>query len=166
MSSPPQRRSQRTSASATPRRSARGQNSQMQSSPAPVGPDEQLQSEATHASQRGPQATPRNARFQTTSTQSPLFFQSSPGNRAGSGAANGDEDSDGGATPKASAMNIGGMEKKQLGMSMAKMYRFIAHSLRLQLQPWSSPQCAEQHSRQQQQCPLCSRLRVCGPQPT
>lgn len=127
MSSPPQRRSQRTSASATPRRSARGQNSQMQSSPAPVGPDEQLQSEATQASQRGPQATPRNARFQTTSTQSPLFFQSSPA------PANGAEESDGGATPKASAMNIGGMENGQFISDMTNMYRLVAYPLRIQL---------------------------------
>jgi len=76
-SSPAKRRSERTSASATPRRSARGQNSQIpDSSPAPAGPDEQLQSEASQASQRGSLATPRNARFQTTSTQSPLFFRS------------------------------------------------------------------------------------------
>ncbi|KAF1945849.1 MCM-domain-containing protein [Clathrospora elynae] len=108
MSSPAQRRSQRTSASATPRRSARGPNSQVPaSSPAPAGPDEQLQSEASQASQRGSQATPRNTRLQTASTQSPLFFRSSPVNPSGSGAADGAEESDGGATPKASGQTVG-----------------------------------------------------------
>lgn len=166
MSSPPQRRSQRTSASATPRRSARGQNSQMQSSPAPVDPEEQLQSEATQASQRGSQATPRNARFQTTSTQSPLFFRSSPANPSGSGAANGGDESDGGATPKASAMNIGGTKSGDWIRSTTNMYRLVAHSLRLQFQPWPSPQCSEQYSGQQQQRPIRPWLRVCSPQST
>ncbi|EAT89997.2 DNA helicase [Parastagonospora nodorum] len=108
MSSPGQRRSQRTSASATPRRSARG--AIPSSSPAPVGPDEQLQSEASQASQRGSQATPRNNRLHSaaTATESPLFFRSSPANPSGSGAANGAEESDdGGATPRASGMTIG-----------------------------------------------------------
>lgn len=112
MSSPGQRRSQRTSASATPRRSARG--AIPSSSPAPVGPDEQLQSEASQASQRGSQATPRNNRLQSaaTATESPLFFRSSPANPSGSGAANGAEESDdGGATPRASGMTIGGKAK-------------------------------------------------------
>ena len=110
MSSPTKRRSQRTSASATPRRSARG--SQIPpSSPAPArGPEEQLQSEATQASQRSSQATPRNSRLQTeTSTQSPLFFRSSPVN--GSGAGNGtgvDAETDGDRTPRASGAHIGG----------------------------------------------------------
>ncbi|KAF2676823.1 MCM-domain-containing protein [Lentithecium fluviatile CBS 122367] len=109
MSSPAQRRSQRTSASATPRRSARGaRNSQVpSSSPAPAGPDEQLHSEASQASQRGLQATPRNQRLQSASTQSPLFFRSSPANASGSRAANAPESDDGGATPRASGMTIG-----------------------------------------------------------
>jgi DNA replication licensing factor MCM4 len=135
MSSPAKRRSERTSASATPRRSARGQNSQISdSSPAPAGPDEQLQSEASQASQRGSQATPRNARFQTTSTQSPLFFRSSPANPSGAGPVNGDDESDGGATPKASAQTIGGMDNSHSGTaSNAKTLRFIAHPLRVEL---------------------------------
>jgi DNA replication licensing factor MCM4 len=108
MSSPTKRRSQRTAASATPRRSARGANPT--SSPPPLGPDEQLQSEASQASQRGLQATPRNSRLQSTSTQSPLFFRSSPAIPSGSGAGNdAPESDDGGATPRASGMTIGGM---------------------------------------------------------
>ncbi|KAL5117005.1 MCM DNA helicase complex subunit [Pleosporales sp. CAS-2024a] len=107
MSSPTQRRAQRSSASATPRRSARGA---IPSSPAPAGPDAQLQSEASHASQRGLHATPRNNRLQSaaSSTQSPLFFRSSPAPPSAAGAANGaDESDDGGATPRASGMNNG-----------------------------------------------------------
>ncbi|KAF2793309.1 MCM-domain-containing protein [Melanomma pulvis-pyrius CBS 109.77] len=113
MSSPEKRRSQRSTASATPRRSGRNpRTSQMpSSSPAPAGPEDQLQSEASQASQRGPQGTPRNSRLQPTSTDSPLFFRSSPANGSGSGAANGagadDDEDDGGATPKASGMAIG-----------------------------------------------------------
>ncbi|CAI6335361.1 unnamed protein product [Periconia digitata] len=103
MSSPEKRRSQRTSASVTPRKSGRNGRGAGQSSP--PGPDAQLQSEASQASQRGSQATPRNSRFQSAATQSPLFFRSSPA--AGSGAANNAPESDGGATPKASVMNIG-----------------------------------------------------------
>ncbi|KAF2730143.1 MCM-domain-containing protein, partial [Polyplosphaeria fusca] len=110
MSSPGQRRSQRTSASATPRRSGRsGRSSQLPSSPAPAGPEEQLHSEASQASQRGPQATPRHSRLQTeTQSQSPLFFRSSPANGS-SGAANAgaEPESDGGRTPRASGMTIG-----------------------------------------------------------
>ncbi|KAJ4303428.1 MCM DNA helicase complex subunit [Kalmusia sp. IMI 367209] len=78
----------------------------MPSSPAPGGPDEQLHSEASQASQR-PNATPRNSRLQAPSTQSPLFFRSSPATASGSGAANDAQESDGGATPKASGMTIG-----------------------------------------------------------
>ncbi|KAF2878065.1 MCM2/3/5 family-domain-containing protein [Massariosphaeria phaeospora] len=112
MSSPGQRRSQRTSASATPRKSGRNARSSQVpgSSPVPAGPDEQLQSEASQASQRDPKATPSRSRLQTTSTQSPLFFRSSPVTASGSGAANGagaDDESDGGATPKASGMTMG-----------------------------------------------------------
>jgi DNA replication licensing factor MCM4 len=166
MSSPAQRRSQRTSASATPRRSARGQNSEIPiSSPAPAGPDEQLQSEASQATQRGSQATPRNTRFQTTSTQSPLFFRSSPANPSNSGPANGDEESDGGATPKASAMTIGGMYNSRSGAGRtADNARFVAHPLRIQLQPWPRPQCSKQRPRKQQQRSFRGGLRVRGPQ--
>ncbi|KAH7119085.1 MCM2/3/5 family-domain-containing protein [Dendryphion nanum] len=112
MSSPAKRRSQRTAASTTPRRTTR--NSQAPaSSPAPAGPDEQLLSEASQASQRGSQqATPKNARVQTISTQSqsPLFFRSSPSGASTSGAGNGagaDAGTDGDRTPRASALNIG-----------------------------------------------------------
>lgn len=116
MSSPAQRRSQRTPTSATPRRSGRGaSNSQIpSSSPAPAGPDEQLHSEASQASQRGPQATPRNQRLQSASTQSPLFFRSSPVNASGSGAAAAPESDDGGATPRASGMTMGGKATREL----------------------------------------------------
>ncbi|KAF2445390.1 DNA replication licensing factor mcm4 [Karstenula rhodostoma CBS 690.94] len=103
MSSPAQRRSQRPSA--TPRRSTR--NSQIPSSPAPEGPDAQLHSEASQASQRGSNATPRASRLQAPSTQSPLFFRSSPGTQSNSGDANNAPESDGGATPKASGVTIG-----------------------------------------------------------
>ncbi|PVH95639.1 MCM-domain-containing protein [Periconia macrospinosa] len=96
MSSPEKRRSQRNSASVTPRRSGRTART-------PAGPEEQLQSEASQASQRGSQTTPRNSRRQTGETQSPNFFHSSP--TARSGAANNAPESDGGATPRASAMN-------------------------------------------------------------
>ncbi|KAF2650960.1 MCM-domain-containing protein [Lophiostoma macrostomum CBS 122681] len=112
MSSPTQRRSQRSSASATPRRSGRNPRSSQipSSSPAPVGPEEQLQSEASQASQRGSQATPRNQRLTSTQTQSPLFFRSSPINGSASAVGNGagaDADSEGDRTPRASGMTIG-----------------------------------------------------------
>jgi hypothetical protein len=154
MSSPAKRRSQRTSASATPRRSARG--AIPSSSPAPVGPEEQLQSEASQASQRGSQATPRNSRLQSASTQSPLFFRSSPVNPSGSGAGNGAPDSDdGGATPKASGMTIGGINISTLVVRrISDTCRLISHSLRLQLQPRSSPQRAKHRHQKQQQRPL------------
>ncbi|ORY15968.1 DNA replication licensing factor mcm4 [Clohesyomyces aquaticus] len=108
MSSPAKRRSQRTSASATPRRSAR--TSQVPSSDPPAGPEEQLLSEASQASASGPRGTPRNSRLQAASTQSPLFFRSSPATGSASGAANGagaDGATDGDRTPRASGMNIG-----------------------------------------------------------
>ncbi|KAF2000601.1 MCM-domain-containing protein [Amniculicola lignicola CBS 123094] len=106
MSSPAQRCSTRNSASATPRRNRGGRNSHMASSPAPGAADEQLQFEASQASsQLGAGATPRNQRLQTTSTQSPLFFRSSP---SGSGAATGaGADEDGDKTPRASGMTMG-----------------------------------------------------------
>jgi DNA replication licensing factor MCM4 len=143
MSSPTKRRSQRTSASATPRRSARG--ALPSSSPAPVGAEEQLQSEASQASQRGSQATPRNSRLQSASTQSPLFFRSSPGIPFGSGAGNdAPESDDGGATPRASGMNIGGMHwSTRTSRDNINVFRLLSHQLCLELQPWSRPQCAK-----------------------
>ncbi|KAF2478320.1 MCM-domain-containing protein [Lindgomyces ingoldianus] len=112
MSSPAQRRSQRSSA--TPRRNGRSaRNSQIpSSSPAPTGPEQQLHSEASQASERVSQNTPRNARLQTASTQSPLFFRSSPVNGSASGAGNGagasaDAVTDGDRTPRASGITIG-----------------------------------------------------------
>ncbi|KAF2202037.1 MCM-domain-containing protein [Delitschia confertaspora ATCC 74209] len=111
MSSPAPRRTQRTSASATPRRSTRNiRDSQIPSSPAPAGgPDEQLLSEASQASQHTSQATPRHSRLQTgTSTQSPLFFRSSPANESeAANDANADAETDGDRTPRASGMTIG-----------------------------------------------------------
>lgn len=112
MSTP--RRSQRSSASATPRRSARAAGSSQipQSSP---GPDEQLQAEASLASQRSSQATPRNPRFQEGAASSPLFFRSSPanGSSAGQAGAGADRDTDGDRTPRASGMTIGGIYCKR-----------------------------------------------------
>jgi DNA replication licensing factor MCM4 len=159
MSSPEKRRPQRASASVTPRRSARGQNSQVtDSSPAPAGPDEQLQSEASQASQRGSQATPRNTRLQTASTQSPLFFRSSPANPSGSGAANGADESDGGATPKASGMTIGGkIQSVHTTECNTNGHRLVSHPLRLQFQPWPS-RSYPKRPRKQQQRSFCTRL--------
>ena len=118
MSSPTSRRSQRTSQSATPRRSTR--NSHIpSSSPLSVGADQQLRSEASDASQRpGSQATPRTSRLQSNvAASSPLFFRSSPVNS--SGAANGAgassslgqpmEGTDGDRTPRASGQGVGGI---------------------------------------------------------
>lgn len=166
MSSPTKRRSQRTSASATPRRSARG--AIPSSSPAPVGPEEQLQSEASQASQRGSQGTPRNSRLQSASTQSPLFFRSSPANPSGSGAGNdAPESDDGGATPKASGMTIGGMLNLVCGTwCRIDGIRLFPHPLRFQFQPRSRPPCAEHRHPEQQQRPLCARLRISGSQST
>lgn len=74
-----------------------------------MGAEDQLQSEASQATSRGLLATPSGSRLQSGSTQSqsPLFFRSSPINES---ARDADDiaESDGGATPKASAMNIGG----------------------------------------------------------
>lgn len=146
MSSPTKRRSQRSSASATPRRSARG--AIPSSSPAPVGPDEQLQSEASQASQRGSQATPRNSRLQSASTQSPLFFRSSPAQPYGSGAGNAaPESDDGGATPRANGMTIGGMYHTGTATFIADMSRLLSYPLRIKLESRSRPQCpAHRHS--------------------
>ncbi|GME41062.1 Mini-chromosome maintenance DNA-dependent ATPase [Neofusicoccum parvum] len=98
MSSPAQRRSQRSSASATPRRSQR--NSQIPpSSPLAAAAGQQLQSDASHAS------TPRSrVQQQHAPTSSPLFYRSSP---AGSSAPANGNDADGDRTPRASAMNVG-----------------------------------------------------------
>jgi len=77
-----------------------------------MGADDQLQSEASQASSRGLLATPSGSRLQAGSTQSqsPLFFRSSPVQGSAGDAA----ESDGGATPKASAMNIGGMVMRSI----------------------------------------------------
>ena len=145
MSSPTKRRAQRSSASTTPRRSARGGNANIpSSSPAPVGPDDQLQSEASQASQRGPQATPRNVRLQSASTQSPLFFRSSPTNPSASATGNGEDESDGGATPRASGMTIGGRRHLPIPTIHAiDLNRFFSYPLCLQLQPGPGPPCPE-----------------------
>ncbi|KAF2457628.1 MCM2/3/5 family-domain-containing protein [Lineolata rhizophorae] len=117
MSSPASRRTQRASASATPRRSGRGSRAP-QSSPAPsrVTADDQLLSEASQVSDRaGPasQSTPRAGGaggLQPPQTSSPLFFLSSPAN--GAGPVNGDMSSsplrsDRDMTPRASRQAIG-----------------------------------------------------------
>ncbi|EON65493.1 minichromosome maintenance protein 4 (cell division control protein 54) [Coniosporium apollinis CBS 100218] len=121
MSSPAQRRSQRNSASATPRRSARSSQVPPSSPLSNRSADDQLRSEASDASQRqGSQATPRAARLQpNVAASSPLFFRSSPANGSvnGSGAVNGAVPSsptrqpangtDGDRTPRASGINVG-----------------------------------------------------------
>lgn len=156
MSSPTKRRSQRSSA--TPRRSTR--NTQIPSSPAPGGPEDQIHSEASHASQRGLNATPRHSRLQETASQSPLFFRSSPVTASGSGAGNDALDSDGGATPKASAMNIGG---KSMCLTLARDYtnnkRFLSYSISVQQPGSSSPGSKHRYSKQQQRtfCPWPGR---------
>lgn len=159
MSSSAQRRSQR--ASATPRRSAR--NSQMPSSPAPEGPDAQLQSEASQASQRGLTATPRADRLQASSTQSPLFYRSSPATQSLSGAGDDAQESDGGATPRASGMTIGGETAVTSSFSESltnpDVGRLISYPLCLQLQPRSRPPCPQHGHSQQQQCAF--RPRSC-----
>ncbi|KAL1384918.1 MCM2/3/5 family-domain-containing protein [Phyllosticta capitalensis] len=113
MSSPAQRRSTRSSASATPRRSTR--NSQVpQSSPLAAGADEQLRSEASQGSQRTPRA--RAQQQNNVPASSPLFYNTSPAN--GSTAPNGANGvgvssptrpagTDGDRTPRASGMNFG-----------------------------------------------------------
>src|ERR1700712_1156464 len=89
--SSPARRTQRASQSATPRRTSQRSSEAPQSSPIhpDFGPDDQLRSEASQASQTSlqlpEQATPRASRTsqdisQNPSTSSPLFFQSSPAN--------------------------------------------------------------------------------------
>lgn len=102
MSSPPNsRRNMRSSQSATPRRTATNSQS-ARSSPAPfIGPDAQLLSEVNRASQRDVTPVTQVDRLQSqgfAAQSSPLFFRSSP-TRPSPG---------NGATPRASAMSIGG----------------------------------------------------------
>ncbi|KAI9654350.1 MAG: hypothetical protein M1821_006666 [Bathelium mastoideum] len=81
MSSPTSRRTARNSGSATPARSTR--SSQVPaSSPMDLGPDEQLRSEASQASEReqDAQGTPSALRQTGIASSSPLFFRSSPAN--------------------------------------------------------------------------------------
>jgi DNA replication licensing factor MCM4 len=155
MSSPEKRRTTRSSASTTPRRSGRNpRSSALPSSPGPAGPDDQLQAEASQASQRGPQATPRNSRLQdSNTTESPLFFRSSPanGSATGAGADEMDED-DGGATPKASAMNIGGILHTIFNIKhQTNTDRLFPHPLRLQLQPRTRRPLCSKHRHPKQQ---------------
>ena len=118
MSSPTQRRSQRSSASATPRRDQREPeapgSSPMQTG---FGPDNQLRSEASQASdlslQVPGQGTPRANGAQAPPSSSPLFFRSSPANAAANGVnvsspLGQPPSSDGGQTPRASGQTIGG----------------------------------------------------------
>ncbi|KAL1646409.1 MCM DNA helicase complex subunit [Diplodia intermedia] len=99
MSSPAQRRSQRNSVSATPRRSQR--NSQIPPS-SPTAANQQLQSEASQAS------TPRSRiQQQNIPTSSPLFYNGSTPARSSAAANGASNGTDGDRTPRASAMNIG-----------------------------------------------------------
>lgn len=162
MSSPPRQRTQRSSASATPRRATR--NSAVPSSPAPMGADDQLQTEASQASSRGLLATPSGSRLQADSTQSqsPLFFRSSPVAESADDA-NGAAESDGGATPRASAMNIGGMKGYCTSRIAIDICRLFANPLCFQLQPRPRPQCTEHGPSKQQQRSFRSRIRVSCP---
>ena len=133
MSSPEQRRSNRSSVNGTPRRSARSSQAPASSPALPnngnAAADEQLRSEADDANMQD--VTPRGAtrssqnisQSQAPPTSSPLFFRSSPngsqsqsqqGGRAGVGASSPLKSqadvpsSDGARTPRASGMMMGG----------------------------------------------------------
>ncbi|KAM0704796.1 hypothetical protein Q7P35_007582 [Cladosporium inversicolor] len=134
MSSPEQRRSNRSSVNGTPRRSARSSQAPASSPSLPnngnnAAADEQLRSEADDANMQD--VTPRGAtrssqnisQSQAPPTSSPLFFRSSPngsqsqsqqGGRAAVGASSPLKSqadvpsSDGARTPKASGMMMGG----------------------------------------------------------
>jgi hypothetical protein len=132
MSSPEQRRSNRSSVNGTPRRSARSSQAPASSPALPnngnAAADEQLRSEADDANMQD--LTPRGAtrssqnisQSQAPPTSSPLFFRSSPngsqsqsqqGGRAGGASSplKSQADvasSDGARTPRASGMMMGG----------------------------------------------------------
>jgi len=132
MSSPEQRRSNRSSANGTPRRSARSSQAPASSPALPnnngnnAAADEQLRSEAGDANMQD--VTPRGntrssqniSQSQAPPTSSPLFFRSSPngsqsqsqqGGRAGGSPLKSQADmpsSEGARTPRASGMMMGG----------------------------------------------------------
>ncbi len=140
MSSPQSRRTTRDSQSATPRRNIR--NSQtLRSSPVPsLGPDAQLLAEASQASQRD--VTPVNQidhlRAEALGAQSsPLFFQSSPAQPSPVNSRNG-------ATPRASAMTMGG----RITYSRLSTHLTFVDSSPIRYAPSSSPSRAA--SRQPQ----------------
>lgn len=139
MSSPEQRRSNRSSVNGTPRRPARASQAPASSPSLPnngrenAAADEQLRSEASYGN--GQDVTPRGnparssqniSQSQAPPTSSPLFFRSSPNGsqsqsqngRRGAGAAGpssplkrqvGPPSSEGGRTPRASGGMGGGM---------------------------------------------------------
>lgn len=163
MSSPEQRRSNRSSVNGTPRRSARSSQAPASSPSLPrngnanAAADEQLRSEASDTNMQD--VTPRgNARSsqhtsqsQAPPTSSPLFFRSSPNGsqsqsqsgRQGAGGVGmssplkgqaGPASSDGARTPRASGGMAGGMSALiPPMMPILTCYRFVADSLRLQL---------------------------------
>ena len=138
MSSPEQRRSNRSSVNGTPRRSTRSSQAPASSPSLPINQnenaqaDQQLRSEASDANMQD--VTPRGAarssqnisQSQAPPTSSPLFFRSSPNGsqsqsqnaQQSAGAAGAPSSplkrqtdapsSDGGKTPRASGMGMGG----------------------------------------------------------
>jgi len=102
--SSPSKRETPASQSATPRRGLRNPEALRSSPVLSLGPDDQLRFEASQASQRD--VTPANQveRLQSeglAAQSSPLFFQSSPAKPSPVNSRNG-------ATPRASAMTMGG----------------------------------------------------------
>lgn len=160
MSSPEQRRSNRSSVNGTPRRSARSSQAPASSPALPnngnAAADEQLRSEADDANMQD--VTPRGntrssqniSQSQAPPTSSPLFFRSSPngsqsqsqqGGRAGGASSplKSQADvpsSDGARTPRASGMMMGGgmyLEERILYTFKLMPRRLLANSLRFQL---------------------------------
>jgi hypothetical protein len=160
MSSPEQRRSNRSSVNGTPRRSARSSQAPASSPALPnngnADADEHLRSEADDANMQD--VTPRGAtrssqnisQSQAPPTSSPLFFRSSPngsqsqsqqGGRAGGASsplksqADGPS-SDGARTPRASGMMMGGgefWEDQVLHTIILMQNRLVTNTLRFQL---------------------------------
>ena len=162
MSSPEQRRSNRSSVNGTPRRSARSSQAPASSPALPnnngnnVAADEQLRSEADDANMQD--VTPRGStrssqnisQSQAPPTSSPLFFRSSPngsqsqsqqGGRAGGASSplKSQADvpsSDGARTPRASGMTMGGgmfWEEWILYTFILMQRRLLTNSLCFQL---------------------------------
>jgi len=162
MSSPEQRRSNRSSVNGTPRRSARSSQASASSPALPnnngnnAAADEQLRSEADDANMQD--VTPRGntrssqniSQSQAPPTSSPLFFRSSPngsqsqsqqGGRAGGASSplKSQADvpsSDGARTPRASRMMMGGgmfLKERILYALVLTEDRLLTNPLRFQL---------------------------------